>query len=76
MTAEGRSSAQGAGLVTDHDPKVVRGITRSYALVPVTYLVATLISIVSPTVGVILFAAIAALYILETSVFGRTKQRE
>jgi uncharacterized membrane protein len=58
----------------DHDPKVVRGITRSYALGPVTYLAATLISIVSPTVGVILFAAITAFYILESSVFGRTKQ--
>ena len=31
-------------LRTDHDPKVVRGITRSYALGPVTYLAATLIS--------------------------------
>ncbi len=58
----------------DHDPKVVRGITRSYALGPVTYLAATLISIVSPTVGVIFFAAITAFYILESSVFGRTKQ--
>jgi hypothetical protein len=38
--------------------------------------VATLISIVSPTVGVILFAAIVALYILDSSVFGRAKQRE
>jgi uncharacterized membrane protein len=63
-------------LRADYDPKVVRGITRSYALGPAIYLVATLISIVSPTVGVILFAAIAALYILESSLFGRTKQRE
>jgi hypothetical protein len=76
MTVEGRSSARGASLITDHDPKVVRGITRSFALGPVTYLAATLISIVSPTVGVILFATIAALYILESSLFGRTKQRE
>jgi uncharacterized membrane protein len=60
----------------DHDPKVVRGITRSYALGPATYLAATLISIVTPIVGVILFAAIAGFYILESSVFGRTKQRE
>jgi len=37
---------------------------------------ATLIAIVSPTVGVILFAAIAALYLLESSLFGRAKQRE
>ncbi|MGH2580223.1 MAG: hypothetical protein ACRDHK_02565 [Actinomycetota bacterium] len=41
-----------------------------------TYLAATLISILSPTVAVILFATIAALYILESLVFGRTKQRE
>jgi TMEM175 potassium channel family protein len=63
-------------LRADHDPKVVRGITRSYALGPVTYLVATLVSIISPTVGVILFAAIVALYILDSSTFGRAKQRE
>jgi uncharacterized membrane protein len=61
-------------LRADHDPKVVRGITRSYRLGVPTYLAATLISIVSPTVGVILFAAIAAAYILESSLFGRTKQ--
>jgi uncharacterized membrane protein len=61
-------------LRTDHDPKVVRGITRSFRLGVPTYLAATLISIVSPTVGVILFAAIAAAYILESSLFGRTKQ--
>jgi uncharacterized membrane protein len=60
----------------DHDPEVVRGITRSYRLGVPTYLAATLISIISPTIGVILFAAIAALYILESSLFGRTKQRE
>jgi hypothetical protein len=63
-------------LRADPRPKVVRGITRSYALGPVTYLGATLISIVSPTVGVILFAAIAGLYVLESSLFGRAKQRE
>jgi len=61
-------------LRADHDPKVVRGITRSYRLGPETYLAATVISIVSPTLGVVLFAAIAALYILESSLFGRTKQ--
>ena len=58
----------------DHDPKVVRGITRSYRLGLPMYLAATLISIVSPTVGAILFAVIAALYILESSLFGRTRQ--
>jgi hypothetical protein len=52
----------------------VRGITKSYQLGVPTYLAATLISILSPIVGVILFAAIAALYILESSLFGRTKQ--
>jgi uncharacterized membrane protein len=59
----------------DHDPRTVSGITRSYLPGPWIYLAATLISIISPTVGVILFAAIAALYILESSLFGRTKQR-
>jgi uncharacterized membrane protein len=61
-------------LRADHDLKVVRGITRSYRLGPATSLATTLISMVSPIIGVILFAAIAALYILESSLFGRIKQ--
>jgi uncharacterized membrane protein len=69
------ASVGGRLLREDHDPLVVRGITRSYRLGPATYLAATLIAIVSPTVSVILFAAIAALYIVESSLFGRTKQR-
>jgi uncharacterized membrane protein len=69
------ASVGGRLLRLDHDPGVVRGITQSYRLGPVSYLAATLIAIVSPTVGVILFAAIAAFYIVESSLFGRTKQR-
>jgi uncharacterized membrane protein len=69
------ASVGGRLLREDHDPLVVRGITRSYRLGPATYLAATLIAIISPTLGVILFAAIAALYIVESSLFGRTKQR-
>jgi TMEM175 potassium channel family protein len=69
------ASVGGRLLRPDHDPQVVRGITRSYRLGPTTYLAATLIGIVSPTVGVILYTAIAALYVLESSLFGRTKQR-
>jgi uncharacterized membrane protein len=70
------ASVGGRLLRTDHDPSVVKGITRSYRLGLPMYLAATLISIASPTVGAILFAAIAALYVLESSIFGRTKQRE
>lgn len=59
----------------DHDPATVKGITRSYLPGPWIYLAATLVALVSPTVSVLLFAAIAAFYVLESSWFGRSRQR-
>lgn len=57
----------------DADPRTVSGITRSYLPGPWIYLGATLLSIPSPTASVIVFGAIAAFYVLESSLFGRDK---
>ena len=57
----------------DHDPQVVKGITRSYLPGPWIYLVATLVAIASPTASVILYAGIAAFYVVESSLFGRSR---
>ena len=55
----------------DADPRVVSGITRSYLPGPWIYLASTLIGLWKPTVSVVLYAAIAAVYMLESAVFGR-----
>jgi hypothetical protein len=49
---------------------VVRGITRSYLPGPWIYLAATLVGLGSPTLSVVLYAAIALFYVVETSLFG------
>jgi uncharacterized membrane protein len=59
-------------LRSDANPAVVSGISRSYLPGPWIYLGATLIAFLSPTVSVLLFLAIAALYVLESSIFGNT----
>jgi TMEM175 potassium channel family protein len=58
-------------LKEDADPRVVSGITRSYLPGPWIYLVSTIVAVVSPTVGVILFGVIALFYVAESSLFGR-----
>ena len=65
------ASAGGRLLRADFDPKVVSGITRSYLPGPWIYLTATLLALWKPTVSVVLFAAIAAFYMLESALFGR-----
>jgi uncharacterized membrane protein len=57
----------------DADPRVVSGITRSYLPGPWIYLAATLIGLWKPTVSVVLYAVIAAFYMLESALFGRRK---
>jgi uncharacterized membrane protein len=66
------SLSGGRLLRPDADPVVVSGISRSYLPGPFIYLVATLIALLSPTTSVVLFAAIAVFYILESSLFGRS----
>jgi uncharacterized membrane protein len=56
----------------DADPAVVSGISRSYLPGPWIYLAATLIAFASPTASVVLFAAIAFFYVLESSIFGNS----
>ncbi|MGZ8612372.1 MAG: TMEM175 family protein [Actinomycetota bacterium] len=60
----------------DADPQVVSGITRSYLPGPWIYLAATLVAIVSPAVGAILYGAIALFYVIESSFFGKTGTRK
>ena len=54
----------------DADSGVVRGITRAYLPGPWIYLAATLVAFASPTASVLAFLAIAAAYVLESSIFG------
>jgi uncharacterized membrane protein len=59
----------------DNDPRIVKGITRSYLPGPWIYLAATLVAFVSPTARIVLFGAIAVFYVLESSWFGRSRQK-
>jgi uncharacterized membrane protein len=64
-------AARGGRLLReDADPRTVAGISRSYLPGPFIYLTATLIAFASSWASVILYLAIAALYVVESSVFG------
>jgi uncharacterized membrane protein len=54
------------------DLRVVTGISRSYLPGPFIYLIATLVALASPLASVIMFAAITAFYVVESSFFGRS----
>jgi uncharacterized membrane protein len=60
----------------DADPRTVRGITRSYLPGAPLYLTATLVALISPAVSVVLFAAIALFYVVESSFFGGSVSSE
>jgi uncharacterized membrane protein len=64
------ASGHGRLLREDHDASIVSGISRSYLPGPWLYLAATLLAFVSPTASVLVFLAIAAFYVLESSLFG------
>jgi uncharacterized membrane protein len=64
------ASLGGRLLRDDADPRVVAGISRSYLPGPFIYLMATLIAFASSTASVVLYLAIAAFYVLESSLFG------
>ncbi|MCL5736173.1 MAG: TMEM175 family protein [Actinobacteria bacterium] len=51
------------------DPSAVRGITRSYLPGPWVYLAATMIAFASPLASAVLFAVIAAFYMIESTIF-------
>lgn len=59
-------------LRADADPRVVKGITRSYLPGPWIYLGATLVTFVSPTASAVLYGAIALFYVVESSFFARS----
>jgi TMEM175 potassium channel family protein len=58
----------------DHDPAVVRGISRSYLPGPWIYLGATLVAIVHPVASAVLYASYAIFYVAESSLFGRRRR--
>ena len=59
-------------LRADANPAVVSGISRSYLPGPWIYLAATLLAFISPAASVIAFLAIAAFYVLESSILGNS----
>jgi uncharacterized membrane protein len=65
------AAGRGRLLRPDADPKLVAGISRSFRPGSLMYLGATLVAFASPVASVALFAAIALLYVLESSVFAR-----
>jgi uncharacterized membrane protein len=65
-------AARGRRLITaDADQRVVSGISRSFAPGSIIYATATLSSLISAYLAVILYGAIALFYVLESSLFGR-----
>ena len=69
------ASIGGRLLRPDHDPAAVKGITRSYLPAPWIYLAMTLTALIDPTLSVILYGAFALFWVIESSVFGRTRMR-
>jgi uncharacterized membrane protein len=56
------------------DPKEISGITRSYLPGAPMYAGATLVAFVSPEASAVLFGAIAAFYMISSSMFGREQE--
>ena len=57
----------------DHDPKAVKGITRSYRPAPYVYFVMTLMAFVAPVAAVLLYGGFALFWMIESSLFGRSR---
>jgi uncharacterized membrane protein len=66
------ASSGGRLLRPDHDPKVVRGISRSYRPAPWIYLAMTLVALAAPIAGVLLYGGFAIFWMIESSLFGRS----
>jgi uncharacterized membrane protein len=68
-------AARGGRLLADDaDPRLVSGISRSFAPGTAIYAIATASALVSAYLAVVLYAVIALFYVLESSVFGRTAE--
>lgn len=65
------ASRRGRLLHPGADPKEISGITRSYLPGAPMYAGATLVAFVSPEASAVLFGAIAAFYMISSSMFGR-----
>jgi uncharacterized membrane protein len=59
----------------DADPREVSGITRSYLPGTPLYGTATLLAFASPTVSLVMYAAIALFYAFSSALFGRDDSR-
>jgi uncharacterized membrane protein len=69
-------AARGRRLIADHaDPLVIAGISRSYLPGAPIYGAATLVALWKPLLSVGLFALIAFMYVLESSVFAGARSR-
>jgi uncharacterized membrane protein len=69
-------AARGGRLIAaEADPRVVSGISRSFWPGIPVYSLATLSAFVTPWLAVVLFAAIALFYVLESSLFGGSRSR-
>jgi uncharacterized membrane protein len=62
---------RGQLLRADADPRVVRGISRTFVLGPWTYVALTLVALISPKLGAIGFLLFALFWVIESAVFGR-----
>jgi uncharacterized membrane protein len=60
----------------DADPRVVRGISRTFVWGPWTYLVLTIVAVISPDLGAVGFALFALFWVIESSVFGRDQRTQ
>jgi uncharacterized membrane protein len=68
-------AVRGARLLRDDaDLRIVAGISRSYLPGPWIYLGSTLVAFASSTASVILFGAITVFYVVESSLFGGSRQ--
>ena len=66
-------AARGRRLIAaDADPRIVSGISRSFAPGIPVYGIAALSALVSSWLAVVLYAAIALFYVLESSLFARS----
>jgi|SoiMethySBSTD1v2_1073268.scaffolds.fasta_scaffold356842_3 uncharacterized membrane protein len=67
------SGGGGRLLRPDHDPKAVKGISRSYRPAPWIYLAMTLVAFVEPVAAVLLYGGFAIFWMIESSLFGRDR---
>ena len=67
------AARRGRLLREDADPRIVRGISRTFVLGPWTYLAITIVAAFDPRLGAIGFLLFALFWVIESSVFGRDR---